>query len=1038
MKQTRKTALAFLLTLCVTLGLLPALTVTVNAEGYSVTMDSMTNGSVTADKTSASEGDTVTLTITPEAGYELDALTVTRSDNGVAVLAVSVDAPSVDFPMPASNVNVSATFTKKAYSVNLGAVSNGALTPSASTAQAGDSVTLTVTPEAGYELDALTVTRSDNGESVTVTETSGAGSFTMPASNVTATATFKKISYPVEVQTVDGGEVSIITGYDADGSPITAKTATAQIGDTVTLDVQANDGKQLVSPIALFATDTPPASTEDATSTWNATQSDGYFSFTITDSNIDDTVSKITVAPRFTDGSSHNITVQGGIVNGTVTKLREKAPLYDTVRLMVRPDDGYVLDNLTVTPESGALFTPAPVLTSVSSTTEYWAFTMPDKDVTVSATFTVATPHTLYVKAEGGGKAVAKDIGGNEISNSDGTEGQISQTALVVLELTPNEGYELTNLTVTNENDNSQVTVANDNTFSMPTANATVTAVFKQTQTITPHGGGSDSATVVYGDTLEPVATAEGNATLTYEVTEGSDVINVDANGKLTALKVGSGVVHVEAAETNETDATQAYAKAEKDVTVTVTKRPLTVTANAQTKTAGESDPEELTYTVTGFAGTDTVETVLTGALARVAGEAAGEYAITQGTLAPNDNYVIAYYTGATLTITAAGPSYTVTAADTTTDTDKKYQYGDEFTIAVTVSGADFEGGEFTLTYDKDMFQLTAESVAPGKNDNDAKNTKTNQTGENSNGQYDFSLNNGVSFTDGNSLVNLTFKVIGNVSAETDYTFAFKDGKASVCYGLNKDTVAATTVTGATVTVEPSSFDVTLTGQNGVTFVKDSATITSDTAAYGAAYTVKIGDYDALRYAYPVTLKVGGTEVTDAPSPDSDGNITIPAASVTGAIELTVSRAAKFTVTITEDYVSGYSLITVAKTEANTENTIYAYGDTAMYYVNAYGAYACIVSGAVEQSTAEAAVKVGTASAGTITNGTGDANRYDVNGTGKTDYSDALLTYRCYVVKYETPTTAMETYLRADVNGDKKADTTDVSAVDSNRTQETT
>ena len=32
----------------------------------------------------------------------------------------------------------------------------------------------------------------------------------------------------------------------------------------------------------------------------------------------------------------------------------------------------------------------------------------------------------------------------------------------------------------------------------------------------------------------------------------------------------------------------------------------------------------------------------------------------------------------------------------------------------------------------------------------------------------------------------------------------------------------------------------------------------------------------------------------------------------------------------------------------------------------------------------------------------------------------------------------METYLRADVNGDKKADTTDVSAVDSNRTQETT
>ena len=383
---------------------------------------------------------------------------------------------------------------------------------------------------------------------------------------------------------------------------------------------------------------------------------------------------------------------------------------------------------------------------------------------------------------------------------------------------------------------------------------------------------------------------------------------------------------------------------------------------------------------------------------------------------------------------------YTVTSADMSPDpgTGVKHRNGDEFTIAVTVSGGAFEGGEFTLTYDKDMFQLKMESVAPGKNDDKAINAATgNKFNAESDGQYAFKLNNGVSFTDGDSLVNLTFTVVGNVSAETDYSFAFQNNTASVCYGLNNDTVTAT-VTDATVTVEPSSFDVTLTGQNGVTFVKDSATITSDTAAYGTDYTVKIGDYSALRYAYTVTLTVGGTEVTDAPSPATDGTITIPAASVTGAIVLTVSRAAKFTVTITPNYVTGYSLITVAKTEANTEDTTYAYGETAMYYVNAYGAYACIVSGAVEQSAAENAVKVGTASAGTITNGETDTTKYDVNGTGKTDYSDALLTYRCYVKAYQTPDTAMETYLRADVNGDKKADTTDVSAVDGNRTPETT
>ena len=73
---------------------------------YTVTVNSATNGTVTADKiTNVAQGETVTLTVTPVSGYELGILTVKdASDNNVTVTDNT-------FIMPASNVTVSATFT---------------------------------------------------------------------------------------------------------------------------------------------------------------------------------------------------------------------------------------------------------------------------------------------------------------------------------------------------------------------------------------------------------------------------------------------------------------------------------------------------------------------------------------------------------------------------------------------------------------------------------------------------------------------------------------------------------------------------------------------------------------------------------------------------------------------------------------------------------------------------------------------------------------------------------------------------------------
>jgi predicted secreted protein len=80
-----------------------------------------------------------------------------------------------------------------------------------------------------------------------------------------------------------------------------------------------------------------------------------------------------------------------------------------------------------------------------------------------------------------------------------------------------------------------------------------------------------------------------------------------------------------------------------------ITKASLNITANAQTKVYGSTDPE-LTYVANGFANGDNAS-ILTGTLIRVDGENVGTYTINQGTLNANNNYNI-IYTSDKLTIT--------------------------------------------------------------------------------------------------------------------------------------------------------------------------------------------------------------------------------------------------------------------------------------------------------------------------------------------------------------------------------------------------
>lgn len=184
---------------------------------YPISINVGPGGMATTDKAEASEGETVTVTVTPSNDYRLDEITYSYTIDGNATTTQPqfIANGQYSFTMPAAAVAINVTFKKFNNQVKFDAnpvggtvvvKANDNAISSMDYVVEGTAMVVEATPAEGYELKSLMVYEGilnegadlDQAEEISCTLQDGKYLFTMPTSNVTIIAEFTQILYDLE------------------------------------------------------------------------------------------------------------------------------------------------------------------------------------------------------------------------------------------------------------------------------------------------------------------------------------------------------------------------------------------------------------------------------------------------------------------------------------------------------------------------------------------------------------------------------------------------------------------------------------------------------------------------------------------------------------------------------------------------------------------------------------------------------------------------------------------------------------------------
>ncbi|MDE6275276.1 MAG: leucine-rich repeat protein, partial [Clostridia bacterium] len=229
MKKSLVCLLTIILILACVIGLVACEHSNIGGKSYSINVTESEHGVVRPSVTSATAGTIVTINVMPDTGFELDFLKIQANNGDVDLFNAN------QFVMPESDVTISAGFREVSdeakYNIFVTEGEHGTVTPSVTSAEAGELVEISVKPDDGYALAYLGV-QSDAYDAGL--EISSARQFVMPEADVVIVAFFQEVQrkYEINVKESDHGSV-VPNAYQA------------AYNDFISFEVYPDDGYEL-------------------------------------------------------------------------------------------------------------------------------------------------------------------------------------------------------------------------------------------------------------------------------------------------------------------------------------------------------------------------------------------------------------------------------------------------------------------------------------------------------------------------------------------------------------------------------------------------------------------------------------------------------------------------------------------------------------------------------------------------------------------------------------------------------------------------
>lgn len=187
------------------------------------------HGTVVASKASGEVGDEITLTVTPNSGYELDTLTHNGSDIKASKKFTLVEGENK--VVATFKVSTTPTPTPSTYTVTVASSDNYTVSGLSESYEQGDEVSFSVTVKEGFELVSVVV------DGATLEPEDGKYSFVMPGENVTVVITVQE-------------ETKYTVSYEAsDDYTITGLEASYAAGDSVSFKVTVNSTEKVIKDV---------------------------------------------------------------------------------------------------------------------------------------------------------------------------------------------------------------------------------------------------------------------------------------------------------------------------------------------------------------------------------------------------------------------------------------------------------------------------------------------------------------------------------------------------------------------------------------------------------------------------------------------------------------------------------------------------------------------------------------------------------------------------------------------------------------------